>query len=289
MSAPRGRLEYLMGTAVIRGVGWLPWILVDGLGAAAGAIVYALDGRHRRIALENVAAALPGYAPREQRAVVRGAFRHFGTFLFELMKFSTLSPEQMAARVTIEGEAHIEQAYARGRGVLLTGGHFGCWEIQALAHAAQLRPMGMLARPLQRPGLNRLLERLRGRTGNFVIDRRGTLRRVLRALQDGHAVAILIDQHVHEHDAIPVAFFGRPAATTSMLAALALRTGAAVLPLFAIPLGRGRYHLVYEPAIEPSTDAADPTRDLTERCTAALERRVREHPHLWLWMHQRWR
>ena len=59
---------------------------------------------------------------------------------------------------------------------------------------------------------------------------------------------MLIDQHMHSPDAIYVDFFERPAATTSMLAALALRTGAPVVPVFALPLPHGRYRMIYEHA-----------------------------------------
>ena len=94
----------------------------------------------------------------------------------------------------------------------------------------------MLARPLDNPGLHDLLESLRQRTGNSVIYREGAVRKVLRMLMEGHGVALLIDQHMHSPDAIWVRFFQRPAATTSTLAALALRTGAPVVPVFALPL-----------------------------------------------------
>ena len=71
------------------------------------------------------------------------------------------------------------------------------------------------------------------------IYRHGAVRRVLKALAAGEGVALLIDQHMHSPDAIWVNFFRRPAATTSTLAALALRTGAAVIPVFEI----GRAHV----------------------------------------------
>ena len=81
---------------------------------------------------------------------------------------------------------------------------------------------GVLARPLDNPMLHRLLESVRMSTGNSVIYRRGAIRRVLRALGDNQAVAILIDQHIQSADAVYVDFFDRPAATTAALAALAL-------------------------------------------------------------------
>ena len=123
-----------------------------------------------------------------------------------------------------------------------------------------------------------------------MVYRRGTIRRVMRALQARQGVAVLIDQHIVSRDAIYVDFFERPAATTSAVAALALRTGAPVVPVFALPLGAGRYRVIYEHPVEPPRgESADAVREFTQRCTDVLEMYVRRHPELWLWMHRRWR
>jgi KDO2-lipid IV(A) lauroyltransferase len=268
----------------------MPTAVVERCGALLGLAFYTLDRAHRRIAERNVAAAFPARPAAERRRIVRGAFEHFGRLLFELVKFSTLSPETMLARVDFEGEERVRNAYARGRGVLFVTGHFGFWELQAMVHALRLQPMAVMARALDNPALNQLLEEMRTRTGNSVIYRQGTIRRVLRFLHAGQGVGILIDQHIQSRDAIYVDFFNRPAATTSAVAALALRTGAPVVPLFALPLGRGRYRMVYEHPIEPPPEGTDdPIHEFTQRCTDVLEMYVRRHPELWLWMHRRWR
>ena len=62
------------------------------------------------------------------------------------------------------------------------------------------------------------------------------MRRVLRVLEQNGTVAVMIDQHIQGADGVLVDFFNRPAATTTALAALALRTGATVIPVFALPL-----------------------------------------------------
>jgi KDO2-lipid IV(A) lauroyltransferase len=159
-----------------------------------------------------------------------------------------------------------------------------------MVHALRLTPMAVVARALDNLPLNALLERIRTRTGNSVIYRQGTLRRILRTLQAGQGVGILIDQHIMTRDAIYVDFFNRPAATTGAVAMLALRTGAPVVPLFALPLGGGRYRMVYEhPVVPPASDSADAVQQFTQRCTDVLEMYVRRNPELWLWMHRRWR
>jgi KDO2-lipid IV(A) lauroyltransferase len=135
-----------------------------------------------------------------------------------------------------------------------------------------------------------LLEGIRTSTGNAVIYRQGAMRRVLRELGGNRGIALLIDQHLHTPDAVYVDFFHRSAATTSALAALALRTGAPVIPVFALPLAGGRYRFVYESPVEPPREESpDAVREFTQRCTDVLEMYVRRHPELWLWMHRRWR
>jgi len=268
----------------------LPMEFVLRAGSLLGRAFYLLDRGHRRLAVKNLQAAFPVRSEPECRAIAREMFSHFGRLLATLLKFSTMGPAEMLARVEFAGEERVVHAHAQGRGVLLFTGHFGFWEINALVHALAIQPMSVLARPLDNPLLHNLLESVRTRTGNAVIYRRGAIRRVLRALDANQAVAFLIDQHMQPADAVYVDFFNRPAATTSALAALALRTGAPVVPVFALPLPGGRFRMVYEHAVEPPRgDDEHAVREFTQRCTDVLEMYVRRYPDLWLWMHRRWR
>ena len=286
----RHRLEYALVRLLIGVVRIMPDAVVRGSGTLLGLAFYAIDRAHRRIAQKNLAAAFPVRTEAECRSIARAAFTHFGRLLFELLKFSTRSPAAMLARSEFDGEERVRLAYAQGKGVLFITGHFGFWELHAIVHALRFEPINLLARSLDNPQLNGLLERIRQGTGNTVVYRRGTIRRVMRTLAAGQGVAVLIDQHIMTRDAIYVDFFERPAATTSAVAALALRTGAPVVPVFALPLERGRYRMIYEHPVEPPRgDSEDAIREFTQRCTDVLEMYVRRHPELWLWMHRRWR
>jgi KDO2-lipid IV(A) lauroyltransferase len=263
---------------------------VRACGGSLGRAVYFVDGFHRRIALGNLASAFPTRSPAERRMIARAMFAHFGRLLLELIKFGTLSDTETLARIESDGEERVLQAYQQGRGVLFFTGHFGYWEMQAIAQPLRVRPVSVLARPLDNPYLHEMLERIRTRTGNAVIYRQGAIRKVMRELSANRGVALLIDQHLHSADAVYVDFFNRPAATTSALAALALRTGAPVIPVFALPLPGGRYRFVYErPVPPPREESPDAVREFTQRCTDVLEMYVRRDPALWLWMHRRWR
>jgi KDO2-lipid IV(A) lauroyltransferase len=286
----RHRLEYWAAAGARGFVRLLPGAAVRALGSAIGVLVYCVDRSHRRVALANLQQCFPGKPAAYHRQLARRMFAHFGRLLFEILKFSTLAPGEMLARVEFDGRERAEHAYAQGRGVLFFTGHFGFWELHAIVHALALRPIGVLARALDNDRLNQLLEQVRSATGNSVIYREGAVRRVLRTLAAGEGVAMLIDQHMHSPDAIWVDFFQRPAATTSTLAALALRTGAPVVPVFALPLPGGRFRMVYEHPVEPpAPDTPEAVHEFTQRCTDVLEMYVRRHPELWLWMHRRWR
>jgi KDO2-lipid IV(A) lauroyltransferase len=286
----RHRLEHAAVAGVVKLARLLPMRAVIGAGTMLGTAFYLFDRAHRRLAISNLRAAFPSRSEAECDMIARGMFAHFGRLLTVLLKFSTMSPREMLAHVEFEGEERVRAAHALGKGVLLFTGHFGFWEINALVHALEIAPMAVLARPLDNPLLHHLLESVRRRTGNTVIYRRGAIRRVLRALADNQAVAFLIDQHIQAADAVYVDFFRRPAATTSALAALAARTGAPVVPVFALPQPGGRFRMVYEHAVEPPReDDPDAIRAFTQRCTDVLEMYVRRYPELWLWMHRRWR
>jgi len=83
-----------------------------------------------------------------------------------------------------------------------------------------------------------------------------------------------------------VDFFGVPAATATGLAKLAARSGAAVIPGFALwSETERRYVLRLYPPIPITGDAARDTQSIQSQ----LEAVIRAHPDQWLWIHRRWK
>ena len=153
----RHRLEYLAVVSVVAAVRLLPMRVVLAAGTVLGRAFYGFDRGHRRLAIENLRAAFPVRSERECDVICREMFSHFGRLLAVLLKFSTMRPAQMLACVEFEGAERVVHAHAQNRGVLLFTGHFGFWEINALVHALTMKPMAVLARPLDNPLLHDLL------------------------------------------------------------------------------------------------------------------------------------
>jgi KDO2-lipid IV(A) lauroyltransferase len=286
----RNRIEFL-AVVMLRGlIRMLPRRVSLGFGNVLGQLFYLLDVRRRELAVDNLKAAFPARSDRTCRALIRSTFGNFGRHVVEFLNFDSMSANQMMALVDIEGEEKVDQAIAAGNGVMFYTGHFGYWELLIMVHAFRFSPLVLVARTLDNPFLELLIERIRTRVGTRVIPRQGAIRGLFRALAGHSSVGLMIDQHIQDRSAVKIDFFNRPAATTSAIAALALRTGVSVIPVFALPSPGGRYRLIYEaPVNPPAADDPDPIRTYTQRCTDVLEMYVRRYPDLWLWMHRRWR
>ena len=261
------------------------------VGRFAARFYFRIGKNRREIALRNLALAFPDWnAERIESTALRCA-ENFGTVLFDFLAATRLSREGLLSAVEMTGADHYRASVERGKGVFLLSAHFGNWEIGALAAGLLVRPIASVVRPLDNPYLEAELEALRGKFSNRTIAKKRAAREILRETRAGETVAILIDQNVLAREAVFVPFFGRPAATTPALALFQLKTDAAVVPVFCRPMGEGRYRLGFEKPIVLADlpEQGRSIESLTALYTSVTERVVRAEPHLWLWMHNRWR
>jgi KDO2-lipid IV(A) lauroyltransferase len=182
-------------------------------------------------------------------------------------------------------------AQSKGKGILYLTGHLSAWELLPAAHAVYGHPLSFITRPLDNIRLDRYLRRLRESVGNRVIPKKNAARPVLKVLEQKGCVGILMDQNTSLQEGIFSDFFGLPAATTTALAILALRTDAPILPGYLTPMRQGIYTVRFLPPIEVIR-TGDRARDVelnTGKLNKVLERIIREQPETWLWGHKRWK
>jgi KDO2-lipid IV(A) lauroyltransferase len=294
-SALRHRLEFAAFRLAVGSLEMLPEGSAASLGRLLSRAFFRLARSRRRVLFRNLLASFPEKPASEIAAIARGCVETFGATFLDFLVASDLPREEFMRRAPVTGIEHLEAARARGRGVLLLMGHFGGWEIGALAIGLSGESIAGVVRPLDNPLLEAELERRRARFGNRSIAKKDSAREVLKAMRANQSVVMLIDQNVLEQGAVFVPFFGRLAATTPALALFQLKTGAAVLPVFTWPVGGGRYETRFEPPVWPEefelpgADRAERVRRATERYMQITEETIRKLPTAWLWMHNRWR
>lgn len=284
--------EYLIVVGGVRLLQALPRPIALRLGEGLGRLAFALYRPRRAVALRNLALAFPEWPAPERQRVAAASFAHLGRMVAEVCHFPRLAQAGLRGIVSYEGLEHYLAARARGRGVILMTGHFGAWELSAFAHARNGHPSTVVVRALANRRVDALVNRLRGLSGNRLIERKQALRKLLAGLRQGESVAALIDQNVAAREGVFVEFFGRPACTTPGLAALARLSGAPVLPSFLVTdRATDTYRLIFEPEVELAR-TGDPEADdrtNTARFIGVLEAYVRKEPELYFWAHRRWK
>jgi Kdo2-lipid IVA lauroyltransferase/acyltransferase len=285
-------LEYATAWTGLKLLGVLPRPVARFVGSRFAAVAYAIRTPLRRTAMFNLQLAFPDWTEAQRRKVVRGMIRQVGWMAGEFSQFPKYTRENIERVVILDGFENFDAARRRGKGVLFLTGHMSAWELAPFAQALYGHPLHFLVRPIGNRRVDALINEYRCRSGNQPIEKNRSARSILKVLGDGGTVGILADHNTTLEEGVFVDFFGVPASTTSGLARIALRTGAAVVPGFLAWDGqRRKYRLRFEPAVELArTDNEDlDVRENTQRFMRVIENYVRTYPDQWLWVHKRWK
>ncbi|ABM35980.1 lysophospholipid acyltransferase family protein [Polaromonas naphthalenivorans] len=264
-----------------------PLAVLHALGAGLGWLVWLASARYRAHFRANVAqAGLPFEAARP-------AIAEAGRFVGELPRLWMRPRSQSCLEnVRVQGQAHAEQAFAQGKGVIFFGPHCGSFELGPQALAELYGPLTAIYRPARKAWLARLESFARDRQNLTVVPASlSGIRLMHQALKANQAVAMLTDQVPPEGLGIWAPFFGRPAYTMTLAARLALQSGAALLPVSCERLPRGRgYFLKIWPAVEglQTREKADMLQAVT-RINQAIEAIVLSQPGQYLWGYARYK
>lgn len=262
------------------------------VGDVIGNFYASLGGRRRQIIDFNLRLAFPEQSADQRRALARAVTRHFARSALDAFRLRRLQPDELLASVEIVGWDNVERAMAKDRGVFFLTAHIGSWEVAALVTGLKVEAgLSVVNRPLDNPLLEVELDRLRKLYGNHVFGKHNIVREVLAQLKKRGGVGILIDQRVREDKGVEVPFFGHPAWTPGILARMTRKTGAPVVPTFALRDAPGRYILRYDELVIVDDLNETELEDvpLTTRYMAILEEAIRANPDQWLWYHDRWK
>lgn len=267
--------SYRAGGRVVRA--WSP-AFRHAVAAPGGTAWYWLNWRQRHAALENYAAAL-GLEPADPEVarVARRAFQNYGRMLLDFLLMGSLTKEELIQRTDVNGLEHLDEALARGRGVLMAIPHMGSWDNTGSYGGALGYPI--MAVTARFPGsLNDAVVETRQRYGLAVLQvGRPAVREIIKALNANGMVGLVCDQE--EGPGVEVSFFGRTAIVPSGPAALAIKTRAALIPAYQYMTESGRHHIHLEAAL---TDIEGETKeDLMQRIVRRFEAFIRERPDQW--------
>lgn len=275
---------------------WLPAWARKLKAFALGTVLFAL-GLRRAVIEKNLRRFLPGEdAPTVARRaqLLRAAYRHLAELTLEITML--FGPKRGLYRWAqrherVEGYENWVAAQAQGKGVLFLSSHVGNWEIMAAVGGTHKTNLLLVTKRLKPAWFHSAIEN--GRLSNDV---KGTyeprtFRDVLSHLKAGGTVGIVLDQFAGPPVGVRVPLFGVPVGTHTVMAMVAKRTGAPVIPVVNYRLPDGRHLVRCEPALRwiEHEDAHEELALNTAQYVQVIERHIREAPEQWLWTHQRFK
>ena len=277
-------------TWLLIGVCWLvahlPVAWVTAIGRSSGRLLYRVGRSRRRITERNLTLCFPTLDEQEVTELAIETFEQVGIGALELM-IPWLNPSRdLSARFEVVGTAHLSEATALGRGVILIGAHYAVMDVIS-APLSQAGPIDVMYRFNKNPAWEWLQVTGRRRYFDGVIEREDT-RQVLRRLRQGRVIWYAPDQDYGKKHSVFAPFFGIEAATITATSRLARLNNSPVLIVRQSrdPMG-GRWKVEFSPVLDgfPSgDDVADATR-----MNAILEEIIRQTPSQYLWLHKRFK
>jgi len=287
-------LEYAAVKSVVASLGRLPPSAAYSVGRSMGRLAYRVAGELRRTGAINLRLAFPERNDEERAKLLRECFDSLGRELGLFSQMASRSREQLRELMEVEGfENIIDSKAARGHPLIYFTGHLGAWELTSFGLSVLEHPFTFLVRRIDNPRVEEYVDGFRTRFGNKTLDKLSAARSMMKLLRSGEsALGLLPDLNTLDDEAIFVDFFGVPAATTFLIAKLAVRTNTPLIPIFA-PWSeeKGKYLLIIETPIpaECSGDEEADVRRLTIEITRRVENQIRQYPGQWLWIHKRWK
>jgi KDO2-lipid IV(A) lauroyltransferase len=260
-------------------------------GKFIGRLAFILLRNRKIVALSNLKRVFTDFSDKEIKATTKSNFEKLGTNVVEFLLMPFIRDRQIPERFTVEGREFFEEALRKGKGAIALGFHFGNWEVTGIISKLLGHDIVALARPLKKQVLlNNFLNRLRRSTGLTIIVNENTGKEVMKLLKENKIVAILGDQREKRSRGVFVELFGTKVPTSKGTAMIAMKTGAAVIPVYAARKGFLRYTFVCGNPIE--MERTGNIKELIEKNTrkinAFLETIIKQYPDEWFWVHRRW-
>jgi len=281
------RLVYIFAWLIVCLIRCLPLSVCFLLGQAIGALMWLILPGYRRLARENLTIAFA--KEMSEGDLGRLTFRHFTTLGANVVcafKMPSLSQAQIQRVAHFENLDVVKRNIALGRPVIMAINHIGNWELyaQIVFQWPEVRS-GTIYQALHNKLVDDLVNRDRRRLGLETFDRKKGFQGAIGLLRELGVLGVLVDQHAGK-SGVWTPFFHRLCSTSPLVATLALRTNAVVIPSAIYTDGFARWRIVMGQEIPWTPDNPE---QLTLDLNRNLEEQIRVSPADWFWVHNRWK
>lgn len=273
------------GLAVMYMLSILPLPTKMWLGKKLGLMMYRMGGNRLSITQTNIRACFPELTAEQQDDLIRKSFieNMRGLVVTTTAWWRDLTPA--LSSMEVHGLEHIKEAEARGKGVLMVGGHFSILDMAGPLVHDIIDGFNYMYRPHNNPLFDAVIERCRARYRKRKFTK-FELKDMITYIKEGNTVWYGYDQDFGRRRSVFAPFFGIQTATLKAPMSIARDTGATVIMVSQFSEGNGKYSIHFSPILE-NFPGEDDDATAAARLNKQLESFIRIHPEQYLWMHRR--
>ncbi len=255
-------------------------------------VFFYLYPYRKNIVLKNLELCYPG-KPEEWRInILKEAYNNISIILFEILYLKKLSEKDIREYIHYDYEEIFENAYNKGKGIILISAHYSNWELAAYGLRFLLgRPINILVKHQSNSGVNNEINRIRELHGNKVIELGASLRQMFSMIKNNELVCFVIDQAADPRFSCFIDFFNVKTTAFNGPAKVALKYNSEILVGYMrrendLKYTSELYRLDYSDINEYNEKNIC---ELTQRIQSAYEEVIRKDPSQWLWFHRRFK
>jgi Kdo2-lipid IVA lauroyltransferase/acyltransferase len=257
-----------------------------------GKVTFYFSKKRKPVAFENIKRCFPEKNKKEKNKILKGSFVSLGHSLADFLLIKSYKQKDIDHYIQAKNLHYFDEALQKGKGVILSTGHFGSWELAAHYLALKGFKSLILYNPIKWPEwLEVFVKKRRECCGNVLISKKRSLISLYKRIKSGGIVTLVTDQNCMPSDGIKAPLFGQNVWTHTAFIHLSLKTGAPVVPGFIFTKGLIKYEIeLFKPLYpEDFTNLKNPEYQMAVASNKALESSIRRSPDHWMWQHRRFK
>jgi len=281
-------MNQLLYYLVVKPLSLLPFPILYLVSDILRFFVWNVFGYRKKVVITNIERSFPEKTDQEVLKIAKGFYKHFCDIIVESVKGFSITKKQLDKRVTLEDDTLWKRLHAEGKHVIYAGGHYGNWEMTAVAFGYQLphKLVGIYKR-LNNKFWDHKMRSSRSKYGTEMIPT-FTTAEVMDNLKEPSAVAFLYDQSPRDpKKGYWSMFLNQETATLRGVEKYAKKYNYPVVFSVIDKVSRGKFSVGSTLVCEDPSGMRD--GEILQRINALLETQIRKKPELWLWSHKRWK
>ncbi|MCV3376582.1 lipid A biosynthesis lauroyl acyltransferase [Campylobacter sp. IFREMER_LSEM_CL2194] len=263
----------------------LPSKLLNSFTNLVALITYKLNHKHRKIIDTNLKICFPEKDQKWRDETSHNIYKNFAKFGIDFIKNQNASKEEIINKICFDDEEQILNIMQSKRPLIVTTAHYGNWELLALSFGAKFQGISIVGRALDSMVMDKILSKNRTQFNIELIEKKGGLKKMLKALKEGRSLGILTDQDAVDGESVKIQYFNQEVNFIAGASVLAKKTNAMILPCFVYQKD-GKFFVKTFKALDASKVSIE---ELTKYQAKCCEEMIKFKPDEYFFFHKRFK